>query len=59
MAACGMAAGTDLKTTVMPFILRAVSLRGVDSVACPEPQRKKAWERLAQDLPEDALGKIT
>jgi acrylyl-CoA reductase (NADPH) len=59
VAACGMAAGTGLKTTVMPFILRAVSLRGVDSVACPEPQRKKAWERLAQDLPEDALGKIT
>jgi acrylyl-CoA reductase (NADPH) len=59
VAACGMAAGTGLKTTVMPFILRAVSLRGVDSVSCPEPQRKKAWERLAQDLPEDALGKIT
>jgi acrylyl-CoA reductase (NADPH) len=35
-----------------------VSLRGVDSVSCPEPQRKKAWERLAQELPEDALGKI-
>lgn len=59
VAACGMAAGTGLETTVMPFILRAVSLRGVDSVSCPEPQRKKAWERLAQDLPEDALGKIT
>jgi acrylyl-CoA reductase (NADPH) len=59
VAACGMAAGTGLKTTVMPFILRAVSLLGVDSVACPKPQRKRAWERLAQDLPEDALGKIT
>jgi acrylyl-CoA reductase (NADPH) len=59
VAACGMAAGTGLETTVMPFILRAVSLRGVDSVSCPEPQRNKAWERLAQDLPEDALGKIT
>jgi acrylyl-CoA reductase (NADPH) len=59
VAACGMAAGTDLKTTVMPFILRAVSLLGVDSVSCPQHERKRAWERLAQDLPEDALGKIT
>jgi acrylyl-CoA reductase (NADPH) len=59
VAACGMAAGTSLKTTVMPFILRAVSLRGVDSVACPKPQRKRAWERLAEDLPEDVLGRIT
>jgi acrylyl-CoA reductase (NADPH) len=59
VAACGMAGGTDLSTTVMPFILRAVSLHGVDSVACPKPRRKRAWERLAQNLPEDAVEKIT
>jgi acrylyl-CoA reductase (NADPH) len=59
VAACGMAGGTDLSTTVMPFILRAVSLHGVDSVAPPKSRRKRAWERLAQDLPEDTFEKIT
>jgi len=58
VAACGLAGGADLPTTVMPFILRNVSLRGVDSVMCPVPRRKQAWRRLVTDLPADALGEI-
>jgi len=55
VAACGLAAGYDLPTTVMPFILRGVSLRGVDSVSCPKPRRMAAWERLVTDISDDAL----
>lgn len=58
VAACGLAGGADLPTTVMPFILRGVRLLGVDSVMCPIPRRKKVWERLARDLPENALESI-
>jgi acrylyl-CoA reductase (NADPH) len=58
VAACGLAGGADLPTTVMPFILRNVSLRGVDSVMCPVERRKNAWGRLVRDLPTDALGEI-
>ena len=58
VAACGLAGGADLPTTVMPFILRNVSLRGVDSVSCPIERRKGAWQRLVTDLPEAALGEI-
>ncbi len=58
VAACGLAGGADLPTTVMPFILRNVSLRGVDSVMCPVDRRKEAWSRLVRDLPADALGEI-
>jgi acrylyl-CoA reductase (NADPH) len=58
VAACGLAGGADLPTTVMPFILRNVSLRGVDSVMCPLDRRKVAWERLVRDIPADALGEI-
>ena len=58
VAACGLAGGADLPTTVMPFILRNVSLRGVDSVSCPTERRKTAWQRLVTDLPEAALGEI-
>ena len=50
VAACGMAQGMDLPTTVMPFILRGVTLVGVDSVMAPRPVRQRAWDRLAQDL---------
>jgi len=50
VAACGLAQGYDLPTTVMPFILRNVTLAGVDSVYCPIEERIVAWERLAQDL---------
>ena len=58
VAACGLAGGFDLPTTVMPFILRNVSLRGVDSVMCPVERRKLAWQRLVTDLPAEALGEI-
>ena len=58
VAACGLAGGFDLPTTVMPFILRNVSLRGVDSVSCPVERRKQAWQRLVSDLPTRALGEI-
>jgi len=58
VAACGLAGGADLPTTVMPFILRNVSLRGVDSVMCPVERRKVAWQRLVNDLPAEALGEI-
>ena len=51
VAACGLAAGHDLPTSVMPFILRSVRLQGVDSVLCPLPRRQVAWLRLAELLP--------
>lgn len=50
VAACGLAQGMDLPTTVMPFILRGVTLAGIDSVMAPLARRKLAWERLAKDL---------
>jgi acrylyl-CoA reductase (NADPH) len=50
VAACGLAGGMDLPTTVAPFILRGVSLLGIDSVYCPQPLRREAWRRLALDL---------
>src|SRR5499427_8194786 len=50
VAACGLAGGMDLPTTVAPFILRGISLIGIDSVMCPLPQREAAWRRLETDL---------
>jgi acrylyl-CoA reductase (NADPH) len=50
IAACGLAGGMDLPTTVAPFILRGVSLLGIDSVMCPLPLRQQAWRRLETDL---------
>ena len=58
VAACGLAGGFDLPTTVMPFILRNVRLQGVDSVMCPVDRRRVAWQRLVDDLPARALGEI-
>ena len=55
VAACGLAAGFDLPTTVMPFILRGVRLIGVDSVMCPTDRRREAWRRLAEDLRQESL----
>jgi len=52
VAACGLAGGFALPTTVMPFILRNVRLQGVDSVMAPAAKRAEAWSRLVQDLPE-------
>ena len=58
VAACGLAASFKLETTVMPFILRNVSLRGVDSVYCPIDRRTEAWRRLAHELPDSAFDEI-
>jgi acrylyl-CoA reductase (NADPH) len=54
VAACGLAGGFGLDTTVMPFILRGVRLWGVDSVMCPLDRRNAAWERLAAEFGADA-----
>jgi acrylyl-CoA reductase (NADPH) len=59
VAACGLAGGIDLPTTVMPFILRGVNLLGVDSVQCPTSVRAEAWRRLSTDLPFDLLDSMT
>jgi acrylyl-CoA reductase (NADPH) len=59
IAACGLAAGMDLPSSVAPFILRGVCLLGIDSVMCPLEPRKAAWERLARDLDREKLSEIT
>jgi acrylyl-CoA reductase (NADPH) len=59
IAACGLAAGMDLPSSVAPFILRGVCLLGIDSVMCPLASRKAAWERLARDLDRSKLSEIT
>jgi acrylyl-CoA reductase (NADPH) len=59
VAACGLAGGNDLPVTVLPFMLRGVSLLGIDSVRCPTARRRQAWARLASDLPVDRLDAIT
>lgn len=58
VAACGLAGGMDLPTTVMPFILRGVRLQGVDSVMAPLEMREEAWRRLGTDLPKALLDSI-
>jgi acrylyl-CoA reductase (NADPH) len=55
VAACGLAGGMDLPTTVAPFILRGVSLIGIDSVMCPLPNREAAWRRLEADLDRNKI----
>lgn len=55
VAACGLAQGLDLPGSVAPFILRGVTLAGIDSVMCPKPRRIAAWQRLARDLDRDRL----
>lgn len=59
VAACGLAGGMDLPATVAPFILRGVTLAGVDSVMCPRADRLEAWQRLAKDLDVSKLALIT
>ncbi len=59
IASCGLAAGMDLPASVAPFILRGVSLLGVDSVMCPQQLRKEAWKRLETDLDRRKLAKMT
>jgi len=58
VAACGLAGGMDLPTSVAPFILRGVSLLGIDSVVCPLPLRQKAWQRLETDLDRSKIAAI-
>ncbi len=59
VAACGLAQGMDLPSSVAPFILRGVTLAGIDSVMCPKPRRIAAWQRLAQDLDLTKLDTLT
>lgn len=59
VAACGLAGGVDLNATVLPHILRGVSLLGVDSVMAPMAKRELAWTRLARDLDPAKLADMT
>ena len=59
VAACGLAGGMDLPASVAPFILRGVSLLGIDSVMCPIDRRREAWQRLATDLDAGKLAAMT
>lgn len=59
VTACGLAQGSDLPTTVLPFILRGVTLAGVNSVDAPVALREAAWQRLARDLDLDLLDSMT
>jgi len=59
VAACGLAAGMGFPATVAPFILRGVTLAGVDSVMCPRAERIEAWRRLARDLDPTLLSSMT
>lgn len=58
VTACGLAGGMDFPATVAPFILRGVTLVGIDSVMCPRAERLEAWQRLGQDLEMEKLGAI-
>jgi acrylyl-CoA reductase (NADPH) len=59
VASCGLAQSAELPTSVMPFILRGVTLAGINSVFCPQPLRTEAWSRLATDLDLDLLDSLT
>ncbi len=59
VAACGLAQGMDLPTSVAPFILRGVSLLGINSVTTPQKKRRAAWARIARDLDLDKLASMT
>jgi len=59
VAACGLAGGMDLPTSVAPFILRGVSLLGIDSVMCPLALRQEAWRRLETDLDRAKIAAMT
>jgi acrylyl-CoA reductase (NADPH) len=58
VAACGLAGGAALHTTVFPFILRGVNLLGIDSARVSNAQRREIWARLARDLPMDLLDQM-
>lgn len=59
VAACGLAGGPELKTTVLPFLLRGVNLLGIDSVMQAYENRTRIWQRITRDLPMQALEKAT
>jgi acrylyl-CoA reductase (NADPH) len=59
VAACGNAAGMDLPASVAPFILRGVSLLGINSVTLPKALREEAWQRLVRDLDREKLAAMT
>ncbi|MDY0014441.1 MAG: MDR family oxidoreductase [Rhodocyclaceae bacterium] len=59
VAACGLAGGADLPATVLPHILRGVTLLGIDSVMAPLAKRQVAWARLARDLDQAKLAEMT
>jgi len=59
VTACGLAQGMDFPATVAPFILRGITLCGIDSVMAPRALRQTAWQRLAADLLPDRLAAIT
>ena len=59
VAACGNAGGTELHTTILPFILRGVSLLGIHSLPTPLERRRVAWARLAHELPRESLRRMT
>lgn len=59
VAACGLAGGMSLPATVAPFILRGITLAGIDSVMCPREERREAWRRLARDLDPSLLDAMT
>ncbi|MDE0059628.1 MAG: oxidoreductase [Defluviicoccus sp.] len=59
VAACGLAGGSALKTTVIPFLLRGVRLLGIDSVMYPHGPRQEAWRRLAAELPMDRIDAVS
>ena len=58
-AACGLAGGNTLETTVLPFLLRGVNILGIDSVMQPAENRSRIWQRIAEDLPLDKLDAMT
>jgi acrylyl-CoA reductase (NADPH) len=59
VAACGLAGGNTLETTVLPFLLRGVNVLGIDSVMQPAENRARIWQRIADDLPRDKLDTLT
>ena len=58
VAACGLVAGAELQLTVYPFILRGVTLAGIDSAKCPRPQRLEMWQKLAGPWRVERLDEI-
>ena len=59
IAACGLTGGSELNTTVYPFLLRGITLCGIDSAMCPLPERQKIWQQLAGDWKLDDLDSVT